>query len=103
MAKFRFSKKAAQDLKDVYQYSYREYGEKQADTYIQELEKVFNLLAENPLLCRERTEFIPSVRIHHHNKHLIVYINEQDDILIVRLLHEKMDTKKQLNQIGHSA
>jgi plasmid stabilization system protein ParE len=52
MAKFKFSKKAAQDLKDIYQYSYREYGETQADTYIQEFEKVFNLLAENPLLCR---------------------------------------------------
>jgi toxin ParE1/3/4 len=97
MAKFRFSKKAAQDLKDIYQYSYREYGEIQADTYIQELEKTFDLLAENPLLCRERTEFIPSVRIYHYNKHLIVYINEQNSILIVRLLHEKMDTKKQLN------
>lgn len=98
MAKFKFSKKAAQDLKDIYQYSYREYGETQADTYIQELEKAFDLLAEDPLHCRERTEFIPSsVRIHHFNKHLIVYINEQDAILIVRLLHEKMDTKKQLN------
>ncbi len=98
MASFRLSKKAAQDLKEIYQYSYREYGERQADNYIQELEKVFNLLAENPLLCRERIEFIPPVRIHHHNKHLIIYINEQNTILIVRLLHEKIDAKNQLNQ-----
>lgn len=96
MAKFKLSKKAAQDLKEIYQYGYREYGEKRADNYIQELEKAFVLLAENPLFCRERIEFVPPVRIHPHNKHLIVYVCRADRILIVRLLHEHMDIQGHL-------
>jgi hypothetical protein len=50
-------------------------------------------LAENPLICPERIEFVPPVRIHHHDKHLVVYIYENNAILIIRLLHERMDIK----------
>jgi toxin ParE1/3/4 len=96
MAGFKLSKKAEQDLKEIYQYGYRECGEKRADKYIQELEKVFVLLAENPLLCRERIEFVPPVRIHPHNNHLIVYICRAEGILIVRLLHQSMDIEMQI-------
>lgn len=96
MAKFKLSRKAAQDLKEIYQYGYREYGERRADKYIQELEEAFVLLAENPLICRERIEFVPPVRIHPHNKHLIVYVCKADGILIVRLLHERMDIQGHL-------
>lgn len=96
MAKFKFSKKAAQDLKEIYQYGFRKYGERRTDKYIQELEEAFVLLAENPLICRERIEFVPPVRIHPHNKHLIVYVCRADGILIVRLLHGRMDIQGHL-------
>ncbi len=96
MTRFKLSRKAAQDLKEIYQYGYREYGEKRADNYVDGLEKTFAVLADNPLLCRERFEFVPPVRIHPHNRHLIVYVCKPDGILIVRLLHQRMDVQRHL-------
>ena len=39
---------AEQDLVDIWLYSFNNWGEHQADKYIDELEKAFLLLAENP-------------------------------------------------------
>jgi len=61
---------AKQDLIDIWLYTFEQWGEAQADTYLDDLEAALLLLAEQPLICRERTEFIPSVRIHHHARHL---------------------------------
>jgi plasmid stabilization system protein ParE len=36
------------------------------------------------------------VRIYHHSRHLIVYVVDGDNILIVRVLHESMDIGWQL-------
>ena len=45
---------------------------------------------------RERHEFNPVVRIHHHASHLIVYVVNQHSIEIIRVLHETMDIDVQL-------
>ncbi|MDP1772267.1 MAG: type II toxin-antitoxin system RelE/ParE family toxin [Methylobacter sp.] len=41
MLDFQRTKKAEQDLKEIYQYGYRQHGERQADRYIHKLEKHF--------------------------------------------------------------
>ena len=54
------------------------------------------LLPEQPLICRERTELNPPVRIHHHAHHLITYLSLEDGISIIRVLHENMDVDDHL-------
>ena len=68
--------------------------------YLDDLDEAFHLLAEQPLLCRERNELRPPVRIHHHAHHLIVYLAMEDGINIVRVLHENMDIENQLEGTG---
>ena len=51
-----------------------------------------------PNLCPDRDEFNPPVKIHHHRKHLIIYVIENDDILIVRLLHDRMDIQQHMEK-----
>ncbi len=87
---------AEQDLIDIWLYTLEMWGDKQADKYLDELEQVFKLLAGSPLICRERYELTPAVRIHHHAHHLIVYEALQDGINIIRVLHESMDVESQL-------
>ena len=96
MLDYKLSCKADNDLKNIYKYTCQKYGEKQADKYINALEKKFGKLAKNPLLCRKREEYNPPVRIHRHKKHLVVYIREGKSILIVRVLHEKMELDNHL-------
>ncbi len=54
------------------------------------------ILAETPLICRERDELIPPVRIHHHAHHMIVYEALPNGINVVRVLRESMDVELQL-------
>lgn len=69
----------------------------QAISYLDDMELVFKMLSETPLISRERVEFSPAVRIHHHAHHLVVYVlTEFDEVLIVCVLHESMDIDAQM-------
>lgn len=96
MARLLKQAQAEQDLLEIWLYTFNEWGGSQADTYLDELAAAMELLAEQPLICRERPEFNPAVRIHHHAHHLIVYLVIHEGIKIVRVLHESMDVVGQL-------
>jgi len=87
-----------QDLVEIWLYTYNEWGEQQADIYLDELDTAIQLLAEQPLICRERIELKPPIRIHHHGRHLIVYLAQADGIRLVRVLHENMDIDSHLEE-----
>jgi len=86
-----FSHAAENDLIGIYRYGFMNYGEERAERYLQGLKIKCQLLVDNPELCRERKELAPPVRIYHYEKHLILYTINKDGILIVRVLHERMD------------
>jgi toxin ParE1/3/4 len=88
---------AEQDLLDIWLYTFNEWGEQQADDYLDELDQAIQLLAEQPLMCRERLELAPPVRIHHHAHHLVVYLALDHGINVIRVLHENMDIDHQLD------
>jgi toxin ParE1/3/4 len=58
------------------------------------MHQAFVFLAENPFVSNERYEFDPPVRIHPHGKHLIVYPLEDNFILVVCVLHQRMDLSR---------
>lgn len=87
---------ADEDLINIFIYGNQNFGQSKAENYFKEISRTFLFLAENPLICPERDEFNPPVRIHPHAKHLIIYMVEKDFILIVRVLHNKMNVAQQL-------
>lgn len=96
MGQYVFSKKAENDLIEIYRYGFLNHGEKQANLYSEALKEKCQFLSDTPLLYRERNEFIPPVRIYHHKKHLIIYTMGTDHILIIRILHERMNIDQQM-------
>ena len=87
---------AERDLIDIWLYTYGEWGEAQADRYLDELDAAIHLIAEQPTLYRERPEFTHPIRIYHQSHHLIVYQVFSDHIVVVRVLHENMDIESRL-------
>ncbi len=87
---------AEQDLINIWLYSFQQWGEEQANQYLNELGHAIELLGATPLMCTERQEFIPPVRIYHHARHLIIYVITEKAIEIIRVLHESMDINTQL-------
>ena len=80
MPLYRVSQKAKYDLRHVGLYTEREWGRLQRRKYLNALDEIFGLLAENPRLAPEHYEFTPPVRIHHHEQHLVVYVIEDNGI-----------------------
>ncbi len=97
MSDYIFSREAEKDLIEIYRYGFIEHGERQAEIYLKSLKEKCQFLADNPKLTRKRDEFTPPVRIHPHKEHLIIYLIEEDYILIVRVLYKKMDVPNRLD------
>ena len=96
MPGFRVIKLAQSDIRGIARYTQNEWGAAQRRAYLDELNAKFETLSQTPTIAAERQDFDPPVRIHHHEKHLIVYIIEDAGILIIRVLHQSMDVPAQL-------
>lgn len=93
---YKLSRKAFNDLKEIYKFGFSNFGERQAREYTAELKQSLTVLAQTPLICRERTEYSPRVRIYHHESHQIIYKIQPDQIFIIRILHKSVDTPRHL-------
>ncbi len=96
---YKLTPKAENDLTEIYLHGFLNFGETQAEKYFSELEDCFQVLSETPFIGRERTEFSPPVRIHHHGRHLVIYVIQEDRILIIRVLHDSMDVQRHLSSM----
>ena len=94
---FRTTRRADQDIIDLYVYGASQFGSPQAERYHAGLLALFDLLASNPFIARLRTEFSPPVRLHPYRAHLIVYVEDGQGILIVRVLHGRQDWEQVLS------
>lgn len=88
---FRTSPQADEDIADLYVAGALRFGVAQAERYQDGLFSAFQMLADNPLMARERRELAPPVRLHPYQAHMIVYVEEGAGVLIVRVLHGRQD------------
>ncbi len=89
------TKKAQKDLEDIYIYSFKEWGEKQADKYFEELDNSINkTLLQNPKIGVACDYIRSGYRQYQINEHLIFYKLTSKKIYIVRLLHKSMKFEK---------
>lgn len=85
---FKVSVKARDDLRHIGRYTQKTWGTAQRRNYLADLNAAFALLGDSPGLAVLRTEFTPPVRLHPHGRHVILYTDHPDGVLIVRGLHQ---------------
>ena len=66
------TKRALDDLQDIYEYSLEEWGEKTAQKYLLAFQDAFNLLKEKPELLRINERISSKFTIYNVRKHYIV-------------------------------
>lgn len=88
---YRLSPAALADLDDAWRYTAETWSTDQADAYVDGLARAFDAIANAPRMAREWTEFDPPVRIHVHRSHLIVYTQQDDHIVVLRVLGGRQD------------
>lgn len=98
MAHIHLQQKAQRDLIGIWQYSCDNWGDHQADVYLDALDQVFRLLADNPDLGVPCDEVRKGLRKLIHEKHLILYRTTGDTIQIIRVLAASMDYEAHLQK-----
>ncbi|ATQ44705.1 plasmid stabilization protein ParE [Caulobacter mirabilis] len=91
---FRLSRKADEDIIRLYVEGAGQFGEAQAERYYADLRRTLSVLAAYPFAAREHTELRPPVRIHPFRSHIIVYVVDGEDILILRVRHALEDWQR---------
>jgi toxin ParE1/3/4 len=88
---YMLTDEASYDLDYIFLEGCRIFGLQQADRYSIELDRIFEMIAKNPRIARERLEIEPVVRAHPHKSHIIIYRIENDGVAILGVRHAHED------------
>lgn len=99
MASYNLTNKANEDLDKIWDYSYEEWNEEQADKYYFELIDCFQFLADNPTFGRNYEEIDEELFGYLINKHIVFFQKiTREEILVIRILHTSTDLKNRIKE-----
>ena len=98
MANYHLTNKAVEDVTNIWEYTVDAWSEQQADNYYNMLIASCHKITENPrLLGLKYEEIAEGLFGYRANKHIIFYrILADGDILVIRILHQRMDLKHRM-------
>lgn len=98
MKEYQLSKKALDDLSEIWDYTYDEWSEEQADKYYFELLTMCQNLADNSVLGKFYKEIHSDLQGFPSGKHIIFYRKMNEfKIEIIRILWQGMDVNSKIN------
>lgn len=98
-SRYRLSRRALADLRDILVYSGNQWGNAQAETYITELYACFQKIAEAPDLGLKRQTRVQPFRMVAAQKHFIIYDVMRDTVVILTIQHQKRDIEALIKAI----
>jgi len=97
MASFYLTVKATEDLASIWDYTFENWSENQADKYYSMLLKKFQEIANNPNAGKKYDSILTNLLGLRVSKHIIFYRKiEFRKIEITRILHVRMDLENRL-------
>lgn len=95
--KYRISTQAIHDLNAIWVYTFHKWSKVQADRYYDLIIQEIEFIADNFLLGKSAAHTRKNYRVVKVKSHLIFYRKVENELVeIVRILHQRMDIKKQL-------
>jgi toxin ParE1/3/4 len=94
------SREAAADLESIWLYTLENWSLDQADKYLRQLIEVVERVVQNPYLGKDVGYISPGYYRMNAGSHLIFYRIDElgNNVMIIRILHEKMDIESRLNE-----
>jgi len=93
VSRYRLTPRALRDLDAIADYTLANWGERQTEKYLEELEQRFCWLARNPGAGRSRDEIGASYKSWPHGAHVIFYLIEAGEVAIIGVPHGSMDAE----------
>ncbi len=99
MAEYELTNEAVEDLSNIWNYTFDNWSENQADRYFRMLLDTCQDIANNPEIGKNYDGIKSDLLGLKASRHIIFYRNSFDKpIEITRILHERMDLKNKLNE-----
>lgn len=96
MTKIDFTRDAERDLINVFLYGIEHFGAGQAERYLNSINAKIQMAAEHPDFGADYGVVITGVRRYESVSHAIYYRPTQSGILVLRVLHGRMDPARHL-------
>jgi len=97
MVSYTFTRSAQNDLRDIAIYTSKQWGIDQAFKYAGDLDQCFEAISKGSIIEKAVSENTTDIFYHRMQKHIIFYQKlENNDLVILAILHEKMDLMKRL-------
>lgn len=96
MAEFRLRPAALRDLEGIWRYTVQQWGVEQAVQYADTLNASFEALAQNPYIAATCEHIRSGYRCQRVERHAVYFRVEKDTVVVVRVLHERMDAPRHL-------
>jgi toxin ParE1/3/4 len=94
--KYRISTQAIDDLNAIWVYTFHKWSKVQADRYYDLIIQEIEFIADNFLIGKPAAHTRKNYRVVKVKSHLIFYRKVENELVeIVRILHQRMDIKKQ--------
>ena len=91
MDSFIISKKADEDIEEIFTEGLSRFGKKQAIKYLEELQSLFIFLSNNPDTGKNRDEIKRNLISFPYKSHIIFYRHFKTHIRIIRVLYGARD------------
>lgn len=95
---YKLSEAAAHDIEQLLNQSILDFGLLQTEAYYHDLTHCLALLADNPEMGNSADDIRPGYQRFCHESHVIFYTRQTDHILIIRILHKRMDVSRNLQK-----
>ena len=90
------SPRAQGDIEDIWTYSVAHWGERQAEIYIRLLQAAVDAVASDPQIGLVCDDVRPGYRKYRVGSHMMFYRAAASSVVVVRILHERMDVERHL-------
>jgi toxin ParE1/3/4 len=96
MSAYRLRPRAEADLAEIWRFTADRWDSVQADRYVLAIIGVLDAIGASPAIGQTCDEVREGYRRHPAGSHVVFYRIESDHVDVVRILHGRMDIRRQL-------
>ena len=93
------TQRALSDLATIREYSTKQWGEKTAEKYLDDLQAGLRRIREQPDILKEVPELHPALKFYRVNKHLFACDTQSGSIVVLTVMHASMDIPSRLAEL----
>ena len=98
MSIYQLTEAAKQDLREISAYTKTTWGREQEKAYREIIRTALRLIAATPEIGQKRNELTEGLRSFLVGHHIAYYVQRENGIVVVRILHPAMDREKAMKK-----